>query len=41
MVVVPLESAGVSGADGGGFGDSTTDARHRKHSPLPKYLGLG
>jgi hypothetical protein len=28
-------------AEGGGGRDASTDARQRKHSPLPKYDGAG
>ena len=31
----------VVSAEGGGGSDTSVDARHRKHSPLPKYDGDG
>jgi hypothetical protein len=31
----------VVSAEGGGGSDARVDARQRKHSPLPKYLGAG
>lgn len=40
MVVVRPASALVS-ADGGGGSEASTEARQRKHSPLPKYFGFG
>ncbi len=40
MVVVRPVTWFVS-AEGGGGRDASTEARHRKHSPLPKYVGAG
>lgn len=31
----------VVSADGGGGSDASTEARQRKHSPVPKYFGDG
>jgi hypothetical protein len=39
--IVVVRERFVVSADGGGGRDACTEARQRKHSPLPKYLGEG